>query len=606
MGFAVVLAVLALVAALCGRLGARSLGSATRIRVLALLYGVAIFEALTVAVASRDRFAFVLVALAACISWRVPGRVQGWTADVGEVIALGSASLLLADLVPARAHAAALIAYALWAIAGAATGRRDVHERGRAALAIVAIGPVIAAALLVAAPSAAAISVLIASASVAGALVYLEPPPLPELASRFGVALLGSAAAILVLLALPLPTSAVVPVAALGALLVDAARTPRRRTTNPRTRALAPAPELPAAVRRTLMVIERLTDPLAAQTQVVQALDEMFPGGRFLLLRSPSAPQGLLSAAREIDEALVVEVCRAGVLMLDDLDALPAAAATAAERLGGTLLIPVACGDIVYGALLVHHDAPDAALVLHARRFADLLGHKLETHRLYRELEQRQRLATLGTFSAALIHDLRSPLSVVKLNLQMIDKAGRVDRSDRESVEEAMRALERVQAGLGETLDFTRALTLEVGRVDPCELARLVVDECRVLARELEVTLQLDTAADAPTVRGDALRLRRVLDNLVRNAIEAAPPGSEVVVAVRALDGGVELSVCDRGPGIDPKVQREIFTPFVSTKERGVGLGLAIASRVIELHEGHIAAAARDGGGTCMHVWLPA
>src|SRR5690349_1517085 len=92
MGFAVVLAVLALLAALCGRLGARSPGSATRIRVLALPYGVAIFEALTVAGAPRDRFAFVLVALAACISWRVPGRVQGWTADVGEVIALGSAS----------------------------------------------------------------------------------------------------------------------------------------------------------------------------------------------------------------------------------------------------------------------------------------------------------------------------------------------------------------------------------------------------------------------------------------------------------------------------------------------------------------------------------
>jgi signal transduction histidine kinase len=355
-----------------------------------------------------------------------------------------------------------------------------------------------------------------------------------------------------------------------------------------------------------MMVIERLTDPLAAQTQVVQALDEMFPGGRFALLRSRGAPQGLLSAVREIGDELMTEVCRAGALMLDDVDALPAAAATEAERLGGTLLIPVTCGETVYGALMVRHDAPDDALVQHARRFADLLGLKLETHRLYRELEQRQRLATLGTYSAALVHDLRNPLSAVRMNLQMIDRAGRVDRSDRESVEEAMRALERVFAGITETLDFTRPLTLDVGRVDPVELASEVVDECRLLAGEHEVTLRLATDSDVPAVRGDAVRLRRVLDNLVRNALEVAPVGSEVEVAVRTLDGGIELSVCDRGPGIDPRVLGQIFEPFVSTKERGVGLGLAIASRVIALHEGRIAAAARDGGGTCMRVWLPA
>jgi signal transduction histidine kinase len=188
----------------------------------------------------------------------------------------------------------------------------------------------------------------------------------------------------------------------------------------------------------------------------------------------------------------------------------------------------------------------------------------------------------------------------------MIERAGHVDRSDRASVEEAMRALERVFEGLGETLDFTRPLTLEVGRVDPVELARLVVDECRALASEHEVALRLVTDGEVPAVRGDAFRLRRVLDNLVRNALEVAPPGSEVEVAVRMLDAGIELSICDRGPGIDPKLRDVIFEPFVSTKERGVGLGLAIASRVIELHEGRIAAHARDGGGTCMRVWLPA
>jgi signal transduction histidine kinase len=600
---------LAVLAALCGRLGARSLGGAGRVRVLALLYGTAVALALAVAGGATSGLALVLVAFAAGLSWRVPGRVQGWTADVGEAMALGSAVLLSADVVPERARTGALVAYAAWAIAGAVAGHSDVQGRGRAALAIVSIGPAIAAVLLVIMPSAGSLCVLIASAAVAVAVVILEPPTLGELVPRFGAAVLGGAAATLVLAAVPVATPALVCAAVIGAVLVDAARRPRRRGASDRPRSLAAvsrSAELAPAVRRTLMVIETLTDPRAAQTQVVQALDEMFPGGRFVLLRSPGAPQGLLSAAREIGDALMTEVCRAGVLMLDDVDALPAAAATEARRLSGTLLIPVACGDVVYGALLVGHDAPDDALVQHVRRFADLLGHKLETHRLYRELEQRQRLATIGTFAAALIHDLRNPLSAVRMNLQMIERAGHVDRSDRASVEEAMRALERVFEGLGETLDFTRPLTLEVGRVDPVELARLVVDECRALASEHEVALRLVTDGEVPAVRGDAFRLRRVLDNLVRNALEVAPPGSEVEVAVRMLDAGIELSICDRGPGIDPKLRDVIFEPFVSTKERGVGLGLAIASRVIELHEGRIAAHARDGGGTCMRVWLPA
>jgi signal transduction histidine kinase len=526
MSLGVAFVVLALLAALCGRLGARSLGLAARVRVLALLYGAAMIEALAVTGSATTELALVLVAFAAGLAWRVPGRVQGWTADVGEAVTLGSALLLLVIVVPERAQTIALVAYAAWAIAGAVAGRREVQGPGRLALAIVSIGPALAAVLLVAMPSAETASVLVASVAVAAAVAVLDPPTPGELVPRLGAAVLGGAVAILVMAAVPVATPALLPAAVIGAVLVDATRPPRRRSAHDRPRSLAaaaPPAELAPAVRRTLMVIERLTDPLAAQTQVVQALDDMFPDGHFTLLRSPDAPEGLLSAVREIGEDLMTEVRRAGVLMLDDVDALPAAAATEAERLAGTLLIPVVCGEVVYGALLVRHDgARDDALIQTVRRFADLLGHKLETHRLYRELEQRQRLATIGTFSAALIHDLRNPLSVVRLNLQMIDRAGNVDRSDRESVEEAMRALERVCEGLGETLDFTRPLILDNGRVDPAELARLVVDECRLLAREHDVTLRLAEGEEVPVVRGDATRLRRVLDNLVRNALEVA------------------------------------------------------------------------------------
>lgn len=602
---AILLTPLALLVAVVGRLAGRALPSGTRTRVLAVGYGVAI----TVALGSGggDGLGAVCLALAAALAWRLPDRVRVWAADLGEVALLGAALLVVAGLVDQSAWV--LIACAGWTGLGAVLGLRHVDAAGRTTLAIGAGGVVLGIALALRAPTLTVLGPFVAALSVVAALVRVHPIQLAELGPRLGWALLGAAASTVVT-ATALSAWAVESLAApaaLGAVLVDAARAPRRRATGKRVPVSGVASsELPASVRKTLVVIERLTDPLAAQTQVVQALDDMFPGGRFALLASPSAPRGLLATRKEIGDPLLAEVCRAGVLMCDEADDLPAAAARELSELGGTLLLPVTCGDIVYGALLVQRDDPDEALVTHARRFADLLGHKLETHRLYGELEQRQRLATVGTFSAALIHDLKGPLNAVRMNLQLIESAARQDAPDRESVDEAMMALDRVFAGLTETLDFTRPLALDVGKLDPVELAARTVDEARHQAQAFSVELELTAQDGVPEIRGDGVRLRRVLDNLVRNAIEVAPEGTTVSVAVTREADGVRLSVCDRGRGIEPKVRETLFEPFVTTKDRGVGLGLAIAHKVVQRHKGRIDVEDQPGGGTCMRVWLPA
>lgn len=609
MSAAILLTPLAVLVAVVGRLATRGLPPGTATRVLAVVYGVALTVALTVALGSQgsDVLGAVCLALASALAWRLPDRMRVWAADLGEVVLLGAALSVLAGLLDATAWV--LIACAGWAGLGAVLGLRHVDAAGRTTLAIAAGGVLLGIAIALRAPTVVAFGPFVAALSIVAALVRISPIQLGELGPRLGWALLGATASTVVTAA-ALSAWSVESLAApavLGAVLVDVARAPRRRATGKRVPVVAAASsELPAAVRKTLVVIERLTDPLAAQTQVVQALDEMFPGGRFQVLASPTAPRGLLATRKQIGNALLDEVCRAGVLLRDDADDLPAAAARELSALGGTLLLPVACGDIVYGALLVHRDDPDDALVTHARRFADLLGHKLETHRLYGELEQRQRLATVGTFSAALIHDLKGPLSAVRMNLQLIESAARQDAPDRESVDEAMMALDRVFAGLTETLDFTRPLALDVGTLDPAELAARTVDEARHQARALSVELELTAQDGIPEIRGDEVRLRRVLDNLVRNAIEVAPEGSTVSVAVTREQDGVQLSVCDRGRGIEPQVRETLFEPFVTTKDRGVGLGLAIAHKVVERHKGRIDVDDHPGGGTCMRVWLPA
>ena len=115
---------------------------------------------------------------------------------------------------------------------------------------------------------------------------------------------------------------------------------------------------------------------------------------------------------------------------------------------------------------------------------------------------------------------------------------------------------------------------------------------------------------DIRKVAFDGELLERALLNLVVNAAQASPPGSVVTVKTRMVETGagpgVEIAVIDRGSGIDPKHLESIFNPFFTTKSEGVGLGLAIVSKIIDEHGGQIAVESTPGEGSVFRVYLPA
>jgi signal transduction histidine kinase len=119
------------------------------------------------------------------------------------------------------------------------------------------------------------------------------------------------------------------------------------------------------------------------------------------------------------------------------------------------------------------------------------------------------------------------------------------------------------------------------------------------------VTVALDGLAELPPVEGDPVQLRQVCVNLVENAVHAASPEGEVRVRGRAAADAVEVSVEDTGPGVDPATRRRLFEPLITTKDRGIGLGLALVKRIAERHGGTIEYSDRPEGGACFTLRLP-
>jgi two-component system, NtrC family, sensor histidine kinase HydH len=152
-------------------------------------------------------------------------------------------------------------------------------------------------------------------------------------------------------------------------------------------------------------------------------------------------------------------------------------------------------------------------------------------------------------------------------------------------------------------LQFARPLQL---RMDTEDLTHMLDRAIALAEREAPgITIYRNYAPEIPPFAFDAELMERVFYNLVLNAAQATAPGGTVTVKTRANGRTVETAVIDRGSGIDPKTMKDIFNPFFTTKAEGVGLGLAIVSKIVDEHGGKIAVESEPGKGSIFCVSLP-
>jgi two-component system, NtrC family, sensor histidine kinase HydH len=220
-------------------------------------------------------------------------------------------------------------------------------------------------------------------------------------------------------------------------------------------------------------------------------------------------------------------------------------------------------------------------------------------------VRRSDRLAALGQLTAGLAHELRNPLGTIKASAEMLNQQlSKENEVAREVAGFISTEVDRTNSLVTRFLQFARPLHLRLEHEE--DLTHTLDRAIELAGREAPaIAIYKNYAPEIPPFRFDGELMERVFYNLVLNAAQATAPGGAVTVKTRASGRQAEIAVIDRGSGIDPKAMKDIFNPFFTTKKEGVGLGLAIVSKIVDEHGGKIAVESQPGKGSIFCVMLP-
>ncbi len=254
-----------------------------------------------------------------------------------------------------------------------------------------------------------------------------------------------------------------------------------------------------------------------------------------------------------------------------------------------------------------HHDGGILGVVL-------VLRDVTEKNRLVEQTQRAERLDAIGILAGGIAHDFNNLLGGIFGYVSLAREQAIVKSPQAATLDEALQIFERARDLTRQLLTFAKGGAPVRSVID---LRKLLNDCTRFALSGSNVASQLHLPTELPNVAADANQIWRVIDNLVRNAVQAMPRGGTLTVtgdAVRInaddllqLAAGAYVRICveDNGPGIAADLLPRIFDPFFTTKEQGSGLGLATAYSVVKRHDGHISVKSQLGVGTTFTIYLP-
>ncbi len=229
-----------------------------------------------------------------------------------------------------------------------------------------------------------------------------------------------------------------------------------------------------------------------------------------------------------------------------------------------------------------------------------------------RELVRTQALAVTGRMASMIAHDLRNPLSSIKMGLQVLGKQAGGSDEAHEFEELGLAQVQYMEDVLEDMLQYSRSDALEPEWLSIDKTLDMAVSLTEKATRERHARIIKEYQAKLPTLHGDPTKLRQVFSNLIMNALQATDHTQQrPEIRIRAeLELGLEtphirVEIRDNGPGIDPADADRLFEPYFTTRTKGTGLGLAIARRLVEQHAGTVELTPANEGGACARVTIP-
>jgi two-component system sensor histidine kinase HydH len=241
-------------------------------------------------------------------------------------------------------------------------------------------------------------------------------------------------------------------------------------------------------------------------------------------------------------------------------------------------------------------------------RMAATLHQKIgQEQEMQEQLRHSERLAALGKVAAGVAHELRNPLSTIRLRAQM-NLRGTDPETIRKSSSITIEEINRLDHMVERLLYFARPMRLDLERVDVLAVAKSSAERARSAAQRAGVLISIQAGGNPLVADGDESALRQVFDNLVSNAVESldAKRGSITITGSSESEGdAILVMVSDTGSGISPEDLTRIFDPFFTTKGHGTGLGLSISYEIVKAHQGDLRVTSKLGEGTTIIVSLP-